>query len=308
MIMKTEKPSYLNLKKDEIKKRAEKLWNMMKQCQLCPRMCKTNRLAGKKGFCGTDDKLIISSYHQHFGEEKPLVGINGSGTIFFSNCSLKCIFCQNWEISHARSGIKKSIEDLSEMMITLQKAGSHNINLVTPTHYLPHILFALDIAIKKGLKIPIVYNTSGYELVEIIKQLDGIVDIYLPDFKYFDTKMAEKFSSDAKDYPEYAKNAILEMHRQVGVAITPNDGIMKRGLMIRHLVMPNNVSGSKEIIKWISENLPKNTYINIMSQYYPYYRAPEFAEISREIEMDEYYEVIEYAKKCGLTNVEIQGY
>ncbi len=306
--MKSYKPAYLNLKKDEIKKRAQKLWDMMEECCLCPRKCKTRRLSGKKGFCGADDKLIISSYHQHFGEEKPLVGKYGSGTIFFSHCSLKCIFCQNWEISHAGSGLKKSIEDLSEMMLELQITGCHNINLVTPSHYIPHILFALDIAITKELHIPVVYNTSGYELVEIIKQLDGIVDIYLPDFKYFDTKNSEKFSSDAKDYPEFAKNAILEMHRQAGVALTPADSIMKKGLMIRHLVLPNNVSGSKEIIKWISEHLPKNTYINIMSQYYPYYKAYEFPEISREINPDEYYEVIEYAKKCGLTNVEAQGY
>lgn len=306
--MEKEKPAYLKLKKGEIKKRAEKLWTMMEECCLCPRICRTNRISGKKGFCGADDKLIISSYHQHFGEEKPLVGKYGSGTIFFANCSLKCLFCQNWDISHMGNGAKKTIKDLSEMMIELMDIGCHNINLVTPTHYLPHILFALDIAVEKGLNIPIVYNTSGFELVEILKYLDGIVDIYLPDFKYFDCKMSEKYSSDARDYPEYAKKAILEMHRQVGVAITPEDGIMKKGLMIRHLVMPNNVSGSKEIIKWISENLPKHTYINIMSQYYPYYKAVEYPEISRDIEPDEYYEVIDFAKKCGLTNLEIQGY
>ncbi len=306
--MKQDNPSYLNLKKGEIKKRAEKLWRLLAECCLCPRKCKVNRIAGKKGFCGADNRLIIASYHQHFGEEKPLVGKYGSGTIFFSNCSLKCVFCQNWDISHAGSGINKSIEELSEMMMDLQSAGCHNINLVTPTHYLPHILFALDLAIKKGFNRPIVYNTSGYELTEIIKYLDGIVDIYLPDFKYFDDRYAIKFSSNAKEYSIYAKNAILEMHRQIGVAITPDDGIMKKGLMIRHLVMPDNISGSKKIIKWISENLPKNTYINIMSQYYPYYKAKEYPEISREINPDEYYEVVDFAKKCGLTNIEVQGY
>lgn len=306
--MKTEKPSYLKLKKGEIKNKAEKLWKTMEECCLCPRMCKAKRLDGKKGFCGADSNLIISSYHQHFGEERPLVGRYGSGTIFFSNCSLKCSFCQNWDISHMENGTKKTIEDLSEMMIELQDIGCHNINLVTPTHYLPHILFALDLAIEKGLNIPIVYNTSGFELVEILKYLDGIVDIYLPDFKYFNDEAAEKFSSGAKKYSTLVKSAILEMHRQVGVAVTPANGIMKTGLMIRHLVMPNNISGSKEIMKWISENLPKNTYINIMSQYYPYYKAREFSEISRDINPDEYYEIIDFAKKCGLNNLEVQGY
>lgn len=306
--MKTYKPAYLELKKGEIEKRAKKLWQIMKDCHLCPRMCKINRLKGKKGFCGADDNLLISSYHQHFGEEKPLVGRYGSGTIFFPNCSLKCLFCQNWDISIMANGAKKTIEDLSEIMIELQDTGCHNINLVTPTHYLPHIIFALGMAIEKRLHIPIVYNTSGYELVEILKILDGIIDIYLPDFKYFDDNLAFKFSSGAKNYSAITKSAILEMQRQVGTANTPEDGIMKRGLMIRHLVMPNNVSGSKEIIKWISENLPKKTYVNIMSQYYPYYKAAEFPEISNDINPDEYYEIIDFAKKCGLTNIEIQGY
>lgn len=306
----TFRPSYLNLlAKGELRIRGEILWEMMGSCELCPRMCGVNRLKGKSGFCkAPGDTLYVSGFHPHFGEERPLVGYGGSGTIFFTHCNLRCLFCQNWEISHLGRGRKTSIEELSEMMLSLQGMGCHNINIVTPTHYSPHLVKALEIAARKGLRIPVVYNTSGWERLEILKILDGIVDIYLPDFKYWESEKAQKYSQGAHDYPEVTKLAILEMHRQVGVAKPDRDGIIRRGLIIRHLVMPNDVAGSERVMEWIAKNLPKDTYVNIMSQYTPYYKAFDFPEISRRITREEYERVVRKAKSLGLTNLDIQGY
>jgi putative pyruvate formate lyase activating enzyme len=303
------KPSYLKLHQSgELKRRGEELWDIMKKCKLCPRECGVNRLSGKKGFCQASSQLEISSYNPHFGEEKPLVGKGGSGTIFFTNCSLRCVFCINWEISQEGRGRSRSIEDMAEMMLSLQKRGCHNINVVTPTHYSPHIILAVDKAVGKGLRLPLVYNTCGWERLEIMKRLDGIVDIYLPDFKYSDNKMAAKYSSKAESYPEITKAAFFEMHRQVGVAKPAKDGLIYRGLMIRHLVMPNRVGGTEKVIKWIGENLPKDTYLNIMSQYTPMYKAFKYPKISRRITRKEYSEALGWAKKAGLTRVDVQGY
>ena len=303
-------PAYLKLHKTgELKKRAEKLWAIMERCQLCPRRCGVNRLKGMSGFCGAPGAtLVVSAFHPHFGEERPLVGNGGSGTIFLTHCNLRCVFCQNWEISQLGRGIERNIDELAEMMLGLQKIGCHNINLVTPTHYSAPILKALDIAAETGLRLPIVYNTSGWERLEILKLLDGIVDIYLPDFKYWDSDMSAKYSSGAESYPEIAREAILEMHRQVGVAKPAKDGIMQRGLMIRHLVMPNNTSGSEKIMEWIAENLPKDTYVNIMAQYNPVYKAYDYPEISRRITSEEYEKVVKRAQEMGLTNLDIQAY
>lgn len=302
-------PAYLNLHHSgELKKRGQQLWDMMQECQLCPRSCGTDRLSGARGFCEANAQLEISSFHPHFGEERPLVGRGGSGTIFLSNCNLRCVFCINWEISQGGEGYPRSIEEMAGMMLHLQKIGCHNINVVTPTHYSAHILLALDIAAAKGLKIPLVYNTCGWERLEIIKQLDGIVDIYLPDVKYSDSAMAARYSSDADTYPQVTQQALLEMHRQVGVAKPGKDGLMQRGLMIRHLVMPNNVSGTKGVLQWIADNLPKDTYLNIMSQYRPMYKAFDYPEIARPITSKEYREAVEFAQNLGLTNLDIQGY
>ncbi len=302
-------PSYLKLhRKGELKKRGEELWEITKSCRLCPRECGVNRLKGEQGFCGATSQLMTSAYHPHFGEERPLSGKNGSGTIFFTHCNLRCVFCINWEISQEGKGAPTRIEQLAQMMLNLQKMGCHNINVVTPTHYSPHIVLALDLAAGKGLKIPLVYNTSGWERLEILKILDGIVDIYLPDIKYSDSKMASKYSSGAESYPEVTKIAILEMYRQVGVAKPDKDGLMKRGLMIRHLVMPNNVSGTKELLQWIANNLPKETYVNIMSQYRPAYKAFSYPEIARRITRKEYSDAIKWAKEFGLANLDIQGF
>jgi putative pyruvate formate lyase activating enzyme len=300
---------YINLHRDgKLKERGEKLWDIMKACRLCPRKCGANRLKGEKGFCGSNHHLEVSAFHPHFGEEKPLVGQKGSGTIFMTNCSLRCVFCINWEISQGGTGIHRNIGQLAGMMLALQKIGCQNINVVTPTHYSPHILLALDKAASKGLRIPLVYNTCGWERLEILQMLDGIVDIYLPDFKYADGEKASRYSSVAETYPEVTKTALLEMHRQVGVAHPSADGLMRRGLMIRHLVMPNNVSNTKEVLEWIAGNLPKDTYLNLMSQYTPLYKASGYPEIARRITRKEYTEAIKYANEAGLTNFEIQRF
>ena len=303
-------PAYLRLHRTgELKKRAEKLWEVMESCRLCPRSCGVNRLNGRSGFCRAPGvELIVSSSHPHFGEERPLVGRGGSGTIFLTHCNLRCVFCQNWEISQLGRGHTSDIDETAEMMLRLQRTGCHNINLVTPTHYSAHILKALDIAAGKGLRLPIVYNSSGWERPEILKVLDGIVDIYLPDIKYWDSEMSAKYSSGAETYPELTREAILEMHGQVGVAKPAKDGIMYRGLMIRHLIMPNNVGGSERIMEWIAENLPKDTYVNIMAQYNPRYKAYDYPEISRRITRKEYKKVVNRAKELGLSNLDIQGY
>jgi putative pyruvate formate lyase activating enzyme len=303
-------PAYLKLHKTgELKERADELWAIMKRCQLCPRRCRVNRHKGTSGFChAPGTTLITASAHPHFGEERPLVGKGGSGTIFLSHCNLRCVFCQNFDIAQLGAGSETTIDEFAGMMLQLQEIGCHNINIVTPTHYSAHILKAIDIAAGQGLRLPIVYNTSGWERLEILKMLDGIVDIYLPDFKYWDSDMSSKYSSEAESYPEITGEAILEMHRQVGVAKPAKDGIMQRGLMIRHLVMPNNIAGSENVMEWIAGNLPKDTYVNIMVQYNPVYKAYDYPEISRRITKEEYIKVVNKAKGLGLTNLDTQGY
>ena len=301
--------AYLSLHRTgELARRAEALWQIMASCRLCPRQCGVNRLAGQRGFCHAPGApLVVAGYHPHFGEERPLVGRGGSGTIFISHCNLRCVFCQNWEISHLGRGAETSIEELADMMLALQSKGCHNINVVTPTHYSPHILKALDVAAGQGLRLPIVYNTSGWERLEILALLDGVIDIYLPDLKYGDGEMAATYSAGAATYPAVAKAAILEMHRQVGVAHPADGGLIQRGLMIRHLVMPNEVSGSEPIMAWIAEHLPKDTYVNIMAQYSPAHQAYDYPEISRRINREEYEQVVEQAEALGLTNLDVQG-
>jgi putative pyruvate formate lyase activating enzyme len=260
-----------------------------------------------EGFCGGTSELETASFHPHIGEEDSLVGDFGSGTVFFSNCNLRCVFCINWEISQGGRGDATSLESLAGMMMQLQNMGCHNINIVTPTHYSPHVLLGLNIAASRGLRVPLVYNTNGWERLEILEKLDGVVDIYLPDFKYAESAMAARFSSGADSYPEVTKAALLEMNRQVGVATPAADGLMYRGLMIRHLVMPNDVGGSKDVMTWIAENLPLDTYVNIMSQYRPMFKASDYSEIDRPLNRREYREVVEHAQQLGLTNLDIQG-
>ena len=301
-------PGYLRLHRSgELKRRGEILWQMMDICRLCPRECETRRLEGQKGECGSTSRLEVSSFHPHFGEEDPLVGSGGSGTIFMTHCSLRCVYCINWQVSMGGDGHARSIEELAQMMLRLQAIGCENINVVTPTHYSPHMVLALDKAAEKGLHIPLVYNTSGYEKVEVLRLLEGVVDIYLPDFKYFDGSMAARYSSDASDYPERARQALQEMNRQVGVARPSKRGIMQRGLMIRHLILPNGISGTEQVVRWIAEKLPKDTYLHLMSQYTPTYKADQYEELSRRITRGEFQDAIKHARSSGLTNVHMQG-
>jgi putative pyruvate formate lyase activating enzyme len=250
----------------------------------------------------------VASYHPHFGEEAPLVGRGGSGTVFLRHCNLRCVFCINGSISQGGPGERFTTSQLAGMMLALQARGCHNINVVTPTHFSAHILLALDEAAGRGLRVPLVYNTSGWERLEILRQLDGVVDIYLPDMKYASAEVADRYSSGARDYPEVTRQAVLEMHRQVGVAKPGADGLMRRGLMIRHLVMPNGVSGTRAVLTWIAAQLPKDTYVNLMSQYRPSFRAGEFPALARRITRREYEDAVVCAREVGLTNVEIQGY
>lgn len=301
-------PAYEKLEREgKLAQRVEQAYAQFEKCQLCPRMCGVNRRKGEKGICRAPLKPVVFSHHPHFGEEKSVVGRNGSGTIFFSNCNLRCIFCQNWPIAHEGRGKEISDEDLAEIMLHLQKIGCHNVNLVTPTHVMPNILNATRIAFLKGLRIPLFYNTSGYERVEMVKILDGIVDIYKPDVKYMDSDKAEKYSAGAKDYPEVVKRAVLEMNRQVGVHQMDHQGIVIRGVMIRHLVMPNRVAGTEKFVRWVAGNLPKNTYVNIMAQYRVEYKAYEYPEIARGITVQEFMETMDWAQKYGLTNLDPQS-
>ncbi len=301
-------PGYVSMQKSgQLKQRGEELFESMQHCLLCPRECGANRLNGERGHCKANANLEISSASPHFGEERELVGRNGSGTIFFTNCSLLCVFCINYEISHQGHGSRYSIRQLANMMMLLQRNGCHNINVVTPSHYLPHIMLALDRAASRGLNIPLVYNTCGWEKKEILASLDGVADIYLADYKYADNDAANKYSPGAVCYPEVTQEALKVMHKQVGVATAdPDSGLIYKGLMIRHLVMPENVARSDRVVRWIANNLPKDTYLNIMSQYTPMYKAFDHPEIARHITRSEYQNVITTARNAGLTNLRLQ--
>jgi putative pyruvate formate lyase activating enzyme len=301
-------PGYIELhKQNELKKRGDSLWERMSQCDLCPRQCGANRLEGERGECNANSDLEIASVAPHFGEEPELVGESGSGTIFLTNCGLKCVFCINADISQEDHGSIYSIDEFARMMLALQDKGCHNINLVTPSHYSPHILLALDKAAEQGLRIPLVYNTCGYEKTKVLKVLDGVVDIYLSDFKYGCNEQAGQYSPGASDYVEYAQKAHLEMYRQTGTAtIYPETGLMQKGLMIRHLVMPNDAACTENIMGWIADNLPENTYINIMRQYTPVYHAGDYPEIDRRITQKEYKNAVQSAKRHGLINIKTQ--
>ena len=277
----------------------------MKKCSICPRKCQANRAGGKLGYCRAPLNPVVYSYIAHHGEEPALSGKKGSGTIFFTHCNMKCVYCQNYIFSQLDNGEEISIEKLASIMLGLQRKGCHNINLVSPTHFVPQIVEALRIAAEKGLHIPIVYNTSGYDSLDTIKTLDGIIDIYMPDMRYSDNKMA-KIYSDAPDYVENNRACVSEMHRQVGDLVLDENGVAKKGLIIRLLVLPDNISGTSENLIFIKKNISKNTYLSIMSQYYPTFKAHSFKDISRGIIPEEYQNVIDEARKLGLNNGWIQ--
>ncbi len=281
---------------------------LLEQCKICPRKCGVNRLQGEKGFCGVGSKVRVASYGPHFGEESVLVGTGGSGAIFFSGCNLQCVFCQNEDISipdphNHRVEEEMESRQLAKIMIGLQVRGCTNINLVTPSHVVPQILAALQEAVSLGLNLPIVYNSSGYDLVETLQLLDGIVDIYMPDCKFWSTASAGRYLQ-AKEYPQVAQQAIAEMHRQVGDLVLNQQGEAVRGLLVRHLVMPGLLEETEGIMKFLADTISRETYINVMDQYRPCYRAGEFPEINRSLHAAEYDRAMELARKTGLHRLE----
>ena len=287
----------------ELRARAEKAKSILEECRLCPRHCGTNRLAGESGKCHITSQAMVSSYEPHFGEEAPLVGRHGSGTIFFTYCNLRCVFCQNYTISQLGEGGEVGREELARMMLSLQAKGCHNINLVSPTHVVPHILDALELAVSMGLYLPLVYNSGGYDSVETLKLLDGIIDIYMPDMKCSDEKTAEQLSG-IKDYPEVNKAAIREMHRQVGDLQLDDEGVAQCGLLVRHLVLPNRLAGTQEVVRFLAREVSTNTYLNIMAQYHPCYKAFDMPLLARPVNRQEFSEAIDLAHQQGLNRLD----
>lgn len=280
---------------------------MLEQCILCPHNCKVNRLEGQIGRCKCGDEIKIALVSLHKFEEPCISGENGSGTVFFSNCNLNCMFCQNYEISHLGKGYEVSIQELSDIFLEQQKNGAHNINLVTPTMYIIQIIEALKIAKSKGLNIPIIYNTSSYENVETIKMLKGYIDVYLPDLKYYSNDLCAKYSK-VNNYFENASKAIMEMYNQVGAPEFDENGMIKKGVIIRHLILPNYIQNTKHILKWIKENMPDDVYVSVMSQYFPSYKAIEDEKINRKINKREYKMVEDYIYMLDLKNGYLQDY
>jgi len=294
-------PSYIELRRTgELHERVEQAYKLISPaCELCPRRCGVDRLAGRVGVCRTGPLPVVSSYSPHFGEEPPLVGYNGSGAIFFTSCSLRCVFCQNYEISHGGAGREVSIEELADMMLSLARQGCHNINWVTPTHQLPQILSALEVAAEAGLDVPLVYNCGGYEPVKVLALLDGIVDIYMPDAKYGNNEIGMELSG-VPDYWDRNQEALREMHRQVGDLALDGRGIAERGLLVRHLVLPGNLSGTREVMHFLAAEISRDTYVNVMEQYRPAYKAVGHPRIGRLITSEEYAEAIRIARAEGL--------
>ena len=296
--------AYLELcRSGKLAERVEAARALLETCRVCPRCCGTNRLDGDVGKCRTANEAMVSSYGPHFGEESPLVGKYGSGTIFFTNCNLRCLFCQNYSISQLGEGERVSKEELALMMLSLQARGCHNINLVSPTHVVPQILEALDIAVESGLHVPLVYNTGGYDSVETLSILDGIVDIYMPDMKYGDENIARELSG-IENYPQVNKAAIREMHRQVGDLQTSQEGVAQRGLLVRHLVLPKGLAGTKDVVDFIAKEISANTYVNIMAQYHPCYKAHEIPSLATRVSKAEIQEAVELAHQAGLSRLD----
>jgi len=295
------KPSYLALGIVEIEDRKSRLINLLDRCKLCPLRCGVDRLNGEHGVCQTGRSAFVSSFGPHLGEEAVLVGQNGSGTVFFAGCNLRCHFCQNYEISQLRIGKEVEKEELALLMLRLKKMGCHNINLVSPTHIIPQVVEALPIAVEGGLDLPIVYNSGGYDSVETLKILEGLVDIYMPDAKYGDDEIAKDLSG-IDDYWQVNQAALLEMHRQVGDLVVEK-GIARRGMIIRHLVLPSGLARSEIVLKFIAESLSKDSYVNIMDQYHPAYLAFEDRRIAQRVTDREYRAVIDYARSVGLKSV-----
>ena len=298
-------PCYLRLHRSgELAERVKRARRHMEDCDLCARYCHVNRFQTLRGvICRTGERAVIHSSGPHHGEESCLSGWNGSGTIFFSWCSLRCIFCQNWEISWKGHGEERSADELATMMLQLQEMGCHNINFVTPSHVVAQILEAVEIAAADGLRLPLVFNTGGYDSLEALALLDGVIDIYMPDMKYGDSELAHRYSH-VRDYVEYNQKAVKEMHRQVGDLFIGDDGLARRGLLVRHLVLPNNISGADKVLEFIAEEISTNTYVNIMDQYRSCYRAEEAPELDRMITAAESEHALDAAWRYGLSRLD----
>jgi len=287
----------------ELAARIERAKGVLESCEICPRHCQVNRLAGEVGKCRTGVRAIVSSYGPHFGEEAPLIGSHGSGTIFFTNCNLRCVFCQNYSISQLGEGSEVTREELAAMMLSLEKRECHNINLVSPTHVVPQILEALELAIARGLSIPLVYNSGGYDSVETLRLLQGIVDIYMPDMKYADDEIARQYSG-IENYPAVNRAAVKEMHRQVGDLQIDEQGVATRGLLVRHLVLPHGLAGTQKTVRFLAEEISLNTYLNVMAQYRPCHKASQFPLLSRSITREEFLEAVDLARQQGLQRLD----
>jgi len=285
----------------ELTRREQALWDLYSPCRLCPRLCGANRSAGRAGICSSPGELRVASFGRAFNIDRPIAGTRGTGAVFMSNCNLLCVFCQNWQIAHRGDGAVISHTDLANIMLDLQRIGCHNISYVTPTHMVPHIVTALRIAIARGFNLPLVFNTSAYESLEMVQLLDGIVDIYMPDFKFQDAAIAARFTHGAPDYPLHAAAAIKEMHRQVGGFQTV-DGIGQRGLIIVHLVMPENLAGTDVFVRWVVSELGRDTFVTIMDQYRPMFRANDFPPLDRRITAAEFAQAKRWAREAGLHN------
>ncbi len=303
--MTNHRPAYIGALKDgTLKKRVAQALSSLDHCTLCPRKCGVDRNADETGVCNTGRLALVASHGPHFGEEQPLVGKSGSGTIFFTHCNLRCLFCQNYSISHQGEGLEVDDEQLASIMLDLAKKGCHNINFVTPSHVVPQILSALYLAAQKGLSVPLVYNSGGYDDVDTLCLLDGIVDIYMPDFKFWDGNVAQD-TCDAPDYPEVAKKAIAEMHRQVGdLIIDEKSQLAIKGLLVRHLVLPGGLSGTAAIMRFLAESISKGTYVNVMAQYRPCGRAKEISALANALSPAEYDLAVGQARAAGLTRLD----
>lgn len=299
------KPSYLDLSKSAWKIKIEVAYSLLEGCRVCPRACGVNRLEDQRnGICRSGLRPVVASHNTHMGEEPSISGTRGSGTIFFTNCNMRCVFCQNYPISQLSNGNEVEVEELARMMCSLKERGCHNINLVTPSHFVPQIIKAVSLAKEDGLDIPIIYNTSGYDSLDSLKLLEGIVDIYLPDMRYTDKGFSLRYSGVA-NYPAVNRAAVKEMYRQAGDLIM-EDGIARRGLVIRHLILPNNISGTDAVMNFISSELSKEVYISLMDQYFPAYKAHRIPELSRRITREEYDRGFNQMTECGLENGWVQ--
>ena len=303
-------PAYRRLAASgELSARADRLEAMLTDCQLCPRACRVDRTAGELGTCGSaagrsGGQARLSSFGPHYGEESPLVGRGGSGTIFFAHCNLLCTFCQNWEIAHSGEGREVGASELAAVMLDLQGRGCHNVNFVTPTHVVPQIVRAVAEAAGRGLNLPLVFNCGGYESLEVLALLDGVIDVYMPDFKFQDDAVAGRLAAGATDYPEVARAAVAEMHRQVGLLDLDDRGVARRGLLIRHLVLPENQAGTDRFVRWVAEALDPATYVNIMAQYRPCHGARHHPDLLRGVSQAEMAQAFAWAREAGLSRLD----